>query len=269
MIDAKLQVKVADFGLTRKFLEEKVYYKQENRNIPLPFRWLAIESLKDGRYTTKSDVWSFGVVMWELFTRAKKPYEGIGNNTILSYLESGNRLPRPLDVHELIFNITLQCWVREPNERPSFQNLATELKNVLTLFDKKQASAINQDLVQEAQQFDEIPRNFCEPNMNEYLYSDYQRMYQSMYNENIPESEPPLTPINSGPIFKNGFEEMDSINVEVEQSIEPPTYNDATASDFLYEIPTTSGIGKKSQQLNGNSTTGIMSIKNSHNVTQV
>ncbi|KAK7490602.1 hypothetical protein BaRGS_00018205, partial [Batillaria attramentaria] len=94
MLDDDLRVKVADFGLCRD-VYEKGYYHSDNKK-KLPIRWMAIESIEKGTYSSKSDVWSLGVVVWELTTRGITPYPGVEGWDILRYLLAGRRLDQPL-----------------------------------------------------------------------------------------------------------------------------------------------------------------------------
>jgi serine/threonine protein kinase len=86
-------VKIADFGMAR-FLNQDDYYRQRS-NKPVPVKWMAPESVLQKIYTEKSDVWSFGVTSWEIFSLGKSPYMDVTNDGIIDYLYSGNRLTRP------------------------------------------------------------------------------------------------------------------------------------------------------------------------------
>ncbi|KAG5837436.1 hypothetical protein ANANG_G00239230 [Anguilla anguilla] len=95
MLNENMTVCVADFGLSKKIYNGD-YYRQ-GRISKMPVKWIAIESLADRVYTTKSDVWSFGVTMWEIATRGQTPYPGVENSEIYDYLRQGNRLKQPPD----------------------------------------------------------------------------------------------------------------------------------------------------------------------------
>ncbi|CAL1528845.1 unnamed protein product [Lymnaea stagnalis] len=124
MLDGEYRVKVADFGLCRD-IYEKGYYTSDNKKI-LPIRWMALESIEDGTYTTKSDVWSLGVVIWEMLTRGLTPYPGVDGWDVVNYLRH-RRLPPPYFCPESLFNLMMMCWAKEPNRRPSFKAIQMEL----------------------------------------------------------------------------------------------------------------------------------------------
>ncbi|XP_055958197.1 hepatocyte growth factor receptor-like [Patella vulgata] len=94
MLDQDFRAKVADFGLARD-IYEKDYYSSDNKKMKLPVKWMAMESLEKGTYSAKSDVWSFGVVLWELMTRGVNPYPEVDNWDVIRYLKAGRRMAQP------------------------------------------------------------------------------------------------------------------------------------------------------------------------------
>ncbi|XP_051534964.1 tyrosine-protein kinase receptor UFO-like [Myxocyprinus asiaticus] len=129
MLNENMNVCVADFGLSKKIYNGD-YYRQ-GRISKMPVKWIAIESLADRVYTTKSDVWSFGVTMWEIATRGQTPYPGVENSEIYDYLRQGNRLKQPPDCLDSIYSLMFSCWFLSPKDRPSFEILRCELEKVL------------------------------------------------------------------------------------------------------------------------------------------
>ncbi|XP_007460212.1 PREDICTED: tyrosine-protein kinase receptor TYRO3 [Lipotes vexillifer] len=129
MLAEDMTVCVADFGLSRKIYSGD-YYRQGCAS-KLPVKWLALESLADNLYTVHSDVWAFGVTMWEIMTRGQTPYAGIENAEIYNYLIGGNRLKQPPECMEDVYELMYQCWSADPKQRPSFTCLRMELENVL------------------------------------------------------------------------------------------------------------------------------------------
>ncbi|KFD70754.1 hypothetical protein M514_06014 [Trichuris suis] len=135
-------VKIGDFGLTRDLYEED-YYRVEGQGL-LPVRWMAPESMIDGIFTTKSDVWSFGVLLWEVVTLGRQPYAGRSNWEVLNHVRIGGRLERPdscpqemyaqTNIHDDVtvviihrFDIMMACWSFEANDRPTFDVLLNRL----------------------------------------------------------------------------------------------------------------------------------------------
>ncbi|XP_064208557.1 tyrosine-protein kinase receptor UFO isoform X1 [Anguilla rostrata] len=129
MLNENMTVCVADFGLSKKIYNGD-YYRQ-GRISKMPVKWIAIESLADRVYTTKSDVWSFGVTMWEIATRGQTPYPGVENSEIYDYLRQGNRLKQPPDCLDSIYSLMFSCWFLSPKDRPGFESLRCELEKAL------------------------------------------------------------------------------------------------------------------------------------------
>ncbi|XP_052009796.1 tyrosine-protein kinase receptor TYRO3-like [Xyrauchen texanus] len=126
MLNENMTVCVADFGLSKKIYSGD-YYRQGSVS-KLPVKWIALESLADNVYTTQSDVWAFGVTMWEIMTRGQTPYPGVENSEIYEYLIKGERLKQPPDCPADIYEIMHSCWSPVPKCRPSFQHLIDQLE---------------------------------------------------------------------------------------------------------------------------------------------
>ncbi|KAG5857172.1 hypothetical protein ANANG_G00016290 [Anguilla anguilla] len=128
MLNENMTVCVADFGLSKKIYSGD-YYRQGSVS-KLPVKWIALESLADNVYTTQSDVWAFGVTMWEIMTLGQTPYPGVENSEIYEYLIKGGRLKQPPDCRDDIYEIMHSCWSPVPKCRPSFQQLIDQLEGV-------------------------------------------------------------------------------------------------------------------------------------------
>ncbi|XP_046456193.1 vascular endothelial growth factor receptor kdr-like [Daphnia pulex] len=114
--------KVADFGMARKMYYEGNY--QQSGQKLMPIKWMAIESLTDRIFSTQSDVWSYGVLLWEIFTLGKVPYPGLeGNHQLVRQLENGYRMEKPAYAPNYIGEIMAGCWKADPKERPSFNEM--------------------------------------------------------------------------------------------------------------------------------------------------
>ncbi|XP_061552238.1 tyrosine-protein kinase receptor TYRO3 isoform X2 [Phycodurus eques] len=132
MLDENMVVCVADFGLSKKIYSGD-YYRQGSVS-KLPVKWIALESLADNVYTTQSDVWSFGVTMWEVMTRGQTPYPGVENSEIYEYLIRGERLKKPAECRRDIYDVMHSCWSPVPKCRPTFQHLAVLLEELRLSF---------------------------------------------------------------------------------------------------------------------------------------
>ncbi|CAM9782853.1 unnamed protein product [Lampetra planeri] len=128
MLHENMTVCVADFGLSKKIYSGD-YYRQ-GRIAKMPVKWIALESLADRLYTSKSDVWAFGVTMWEIATRGQMPYPGIANHEIYDYLQQGHRLKQPPDCLDQLYDLMYGCWHLDPTQRPSFTSLRYELEKI-------------------------------------------------------------------------------------------------------------------------------------------
>lgn len=121
MVSENLTVKIGDFGMTRDIYETD-YYRKGTKGL-LPVRWMAPESLKDGVFTSSSDVWSYGVVLWEMATLASQPYQGLSNDQVLRYVIDGGVMERPENCPDKLYTLMRYCWQHKPTARPTFLKL--------------------------------------------------------------------------------------------------------------------------------------------------
>ncbi|XP_043588860.1 insulin-like peptide receptor isoform X2 [Bombus pyrosoma] len=129
MVSKNLVCKVGDFGMARDIYETD-YYKIGRKGL-LPIRWMAPESLSDGVFTSDSDVWSYGVVLYEILTLAEIPYQGFANEEVLKYVLRKGTLNIPRNCPENFQKIMEKCFKWEPNDRPTFMEIVTELEPFL------------------------------------------------------------------------------------------------------------------------------------------
>ncbi|XP_060775266.1 macrophage-stimulating protein receptor isoform X2 [Neoarius graeffei] len=135
MLDETFTVKVADFGMARDIFDKEYYSIQDHKRAKLPIKWMAIESLQTQKFTTKSDVWSFGVLMWEMLTRGASPYPDVDPYDMTPYLLQGRRLPQPQYCLDSLWCILLQCWNPEPDFRPTFSMLVNNLQEIHSMLE--------------------------------------------------------------------------------------------------------------------------------------
>ncbi|XP_064650829.1 insulin-like peptide receptor isoform X2 [Lineus longissimus] len=121
MVAEGLTVKIGDFGMTRD-IYERDYYKKGGRGL-LPVRWMAPESLKDGVFTSTSDVWSYGVVLWEMATLAAQPYQGLSNEQVLKFVIDKGLMEKPEGCPEKLFDLMCLCWKYNSKQRPTFNEI--------------------------------------------------------------------------------------------------------------------------------------------------
>lgn len=114
-------IKITDFGLAKLLSSDSDEYKATGGK--MPFKWLALESLRFRIFTSKSDVWSFGVTVWELLTFGRRPYEDVKSQDILAYIESGGKLLQPPICSLDVYLTLLSCWVVDADARPTFEKL--------------------------------------------------------------------------------------------------------------------------------------------------
>nr|XP_031829306.1 focal adhesion kinase 1 isoform X3 [Nomia melanderi] len=121
-------VKLADFGLSR-WVEDQSYYTASR--CKLPIKWMAPESINFRRFTTSSDVWMFGVCMWEILMLGVKPFQGVKNHDVIHKLENGERLALPNHCPPRLYSLMSQCWSYEPSKRPTFKEIRETLHEIL------------------------------------------------------------------------------------------------------------------------------------------
>ncbi|KAG8582521.1 hypothetical protein GDO81_008085 [Engystomops pustulosus] len=131
--------KVADFGLARVFKEEDDVY-HATKDTKLPLKWTAPEAARSNKFSVKSDVWSFGVLLYEIATYGKMPYPGLTGRQALEKLEQGYRMPKPYSCPQDLYNIMMDCWNANSEDRPTFETLQWRLEDY---FDTESSSYLD------------------------------------------------------------------------------------------------------------------------------
>ncbi|KAG7257107.1 hypothetical protein CRUP_026249 [Coryphaenoides rupestris] len=129
LVSDTLTCKIADFGLAR-LIEDSEYTACQGAKFPI--KWTAPEAALYGRFTIKSDVWSFGVLLTELVTKGRVPYPGLSNREVLEQIERGYRMPLPQDCPTSLYDVMMQSWRREAEDRPTFEYLQAFLEDYFT-----------------------------------------------------------------------------------------------------------------------------------------
>ncbi|XP_066998508.2 uncharacterized protein [Anabrus simplex] len=131
LVDHNKLCKIADFGMSRSVRELGEIYEQRQTKGALPIRWMAPESLLYRVFTHKSDVWSFGIVMWEIVTLGSTPYPTMGAREVMKRVREGYRLERPSHCRPELFRVISHCWNSDPAKRPDFSELKRELGSLV------------------------------------------------------------------------------------------------------------------------------------------
>ncbi|CAG4962033.1 unnamed protein product [Parnassius apollo] len=133
LVFSKDRVKISDFGLSRALGVGKDYYQTNyNVNLKLPVAWCAPECILYLRFTSASDVWAFGVCLWEMFTYGFQPWAAFSGQQILEAIDAPNfqRLERPECCPDEYYSTMLECWSHDPNDRPKFKDLGPKLRDI-------------------------------------------------------------------------------------------------------------------------------------------
>ncbi|CAL1596691.1 unnamed protein product [Knipowitschia caucasica] len=128
LVKSPNHVKITDFGLAKLLTANESEYHADGGKVPI--KWMALESILQSTYTHQSDVWSYGVTVWELMTFGSRPYDGISAPEICSVLERGERLPQPPICTIDVYMIMVKCWMINPSSRPRFWELVRDFSEM-------------------------------------------------------------------------------------------------------------------------------------------
>ncbi|CAG4972019.1 unnamed protein product [Parnassius apollo] len=119
-------VKISDFGLSRDIYSSD-YYRVQSKSL-LPVRWMPPESILYGKFTTESDIWSYGVVLWEIYSYGLQPYYGYSNQEVISMVRGGELLAAPANCPPLMYALMRECWRHTPQRRPNFEDIVNRIQ---------------------------------------------------------------------------------------------------------------------------------------------
>ncbi|CAH8678658.1 unnamed protein product [Schistosoma rodhaini] len=128
LVGKKLIIKLSDFSMCRPIQPGVDFISTSNECLPI--KWLPLESILDGKFHTDTDVWSFGVLLWEVFSYAVEPFTDLSHTEIIKLLEQGDRLKRPSQCPESVYQLMLKCWLADRTERPKFIYIRNCLKEI-------------------------------------------------------------------------------------------------------------------------------------------
>ncbi|XP_070547489.1 ephrin type-A receptor 4a-like [Ptychodera flava] len=128
LVDSQWKCKISGLGSSSAVLTDQRYRQKMKSNLPI--RWIAPEVLSGNAYTAESDVWSFGVLLWEIFSFGDIPYETLEDDDVKEFIENGNRLEIPSGCTESIYQLMTSCWMEIPAERST----VTDLVDILQKF---------------------------------------------------------------------------------------------------------------------------------------
>ena len=126
LVDKELRVKIADFGLSQDVYIDD-YFRLKDSEM-LPIRWMPPEAILYSKFSLQGDVWSFGVVLWEIFSFGVQPYYGRSNEEVVQYVRDGSVLEPPLNCPQEIYDLMVDCWAMDPSERPTSDELYVGLR---------------------------------------------------------------------------------------------------------------------------------------------
>ncbi|KAL7631655.1 UNVERIFIED_CONTAM: hypothetical protein RMT77_018044 [Armadillidium vulgare] len=172
-------VKICDFGLSREMYKSYLYLKKSNEMMPI--KWMAPEAIEQRIFSIQSDVWSYGVTLWEMLTLGNTPFPGFPLNHLGTALVKGMRLEKPKYCNDQIYNLLLQCWRSNPVERPCFNKIADILSDMLS--PNKTKSYVNMNTVYKQMNEEWLSRH--EDYLDMVTSPDFQNLQSPMSEEGV------------------------------------------------------------------------------------
>ncbi|XP_040355496.1 ephrin type-B receptor 2 isoform X2 [Ixodes scapularis] len=185
LVNANLVCKIADFGLSRE-IESATEGAYTTRGGKIPVRWTAPEAIAFRKFTSASDVWSFGIVCWEVMSYGERPYWNWSNQDVIKSIEKGYRLPAPMDCPEAVHQLMLDCWQKDRSHRPQFTNIVKTLDKLIRCPESLRKIAQNRHQnpldpnAPDMTQFKTVEEWLCSIKMTRYLESFQRSGFSSM-----------------------------------------------------------------------------------------
>ncbi|XP_064459535.1 ephrin type-B receptor 2-like isoform X3 [Ornithodoros turicata] len=176
LVNANLICKIADFGLSRE-IESATEGAYTTRGGKIPVRWTAPEAIAFRKFTSASDVWSFGIVCWEVMSYGERPYWNWSNQDVIKSIEKGYRLPAPMDCPEAVHQLMLDCWQKDRSHRPQFSSIVKTLDKLVRCPESLRKIAQNRHQnpldpnAPDMTQFKTVEEWLCSIKMSRYLES--------------------------------------------------------------------------------------------------
>ncbi|XP_068736694.1 muscle, skeletal receptor tyrosine-protein kinase-like isoform X2 [Montipora capricornis] len=188
LVGDDLVVKIGDFGMSRDIYASQ-YYKMSKETL-LPIRWLSPEAYLYGKFSIKSDVYAYGVVLWEIFTFGLQPYYGYTNKEVMEFIQKGIHLGKPDNCPDFVYTIMKDCWTREPEKRIGFKTVSRRLKDPFHTYDEPPSSDNEEEPKQPEMTNYDIPKSAASSNY------DIPRSSASEGTYDVPKSYEDLTENN-------------------------------------------------------------------------
>ncbi|XP_026570648.1 fibroblast growth factor receptor 1-like isoform X2 [Pseudonaja textilis] len=159
LVTEDIVMKIADFGLARDI--HHIDYYKKTTNGRLPVKWMAPEALFDRIYTHQSDVWSFGVLLWEIFTLGGSPYPGVPVEELFKLLKEGHRMDKPSNCTNELYMMMRDCWHAVPSQRPTFKQLVEDLDRIVAMTSNQEYLDLSLPLDQYSPSFPDTRSSTC------------------------------------------------------------------------------------------------------------
>ncbi|KAL7633653.1 UNVERIFIED_CONTAM: hypothetical protein RMT77_016186 [Armadillidium vulgare] len=172
-------VKICDFGLSREMYKNYMYLKKSNEMMPM--KWMAPEAINQRIFSIQSDVWSYGVTLWEMFTLGNTPFPGVPLNLLGTAIVKGMRLEKPKYCNDQMYSLLLQCWRSNPVERPSFGQIADILSDMLS--PNKTKSYVNMNIIYKQKNEEWLSRH--KDYLDMVISPDFQNLQSPMSEEGV------------------------------------------------------------------------------------